>query len=69
MICTPDLFGWRGLTLEGFLFDQNQEKKMALGVSLKGVGLHELVEQMFGSKVPISSLIDNIVSGTVSITC
>ena len=51
------------MKLEGFIFEKGSSKNMALGISLKGVGLDQIVEKMFKKKIPQSALIAELVSG------
>lgn len=44
------LFGWKGAALEGFIFGE-EEKNMALGISLQKIRLDEIVMKLFKKRL------------------
>ena len=60
---TPVLFDWTGMKLEGFIFEKDESKRMALGISIKGVRLDEIVEKLFKKKILQSSWLSNLDAG------
>ena len=44
------LFGWKGATLEGFIFG-GEEKSMALGIALQKIRLDEIVMKLFKKRL------------------